>query len=360
MKNSLPATTMRAIVKFDAPLGSIELREIPVPRPRENEVLVAVRACGVDRGGDLYIWKSTPGMPFKIPVVPGAENCGEVAAVGSAVRDWSVGDRVVSEVIVGSCGHCERCMRGDFRFCIGKKDLGRAVDGAFAEYYTVAQQYLHRIPDNVSWRAAVLTEMAAVAAHNILETIIIRPDHDVAVIGPGPVGLLAAQMAKIAGARRVVLLGLQSDEFRMKIAREHLGLTEQLLVDSQDFQDRLQASYPNGFPVVVEASGSSTGADLALNLAAPRGTVAAIGTPLGKKLSVDWVRIAVRQLTVQGTYAHVWSTWELVLALMGSGKLITEPLYTGSFTLEQWEEAFNLSDKSADVIKIGICPFDRI
>jgi threonine dehydrogenase-like Zn-dependent dehydrogenase len=318
-----------------------------------------VVACGVDRGGDLYVWKSVPEMPYAVPVVVGAENCGVVVATGRAVEAWTAGDRVVSEVIIDSCGSCRRCRLGDDLHCPGKRDLGRLVDGAFAEYFVAPAGRLHRIPEAVSWRAAVLTEMAAVVARCLLETVTIRAGDAVAVIGPGPIGLIATQLARASGAASVVTIGLASDTARLELARD-LGATETSTLEADTGPADLRSRHPDGFDVVVEGTGGISGVSLAIALAAPHGTIAAIGTPLGRGVDVPWADIALKNLTIRGTYAHRWSTFERVLALMGTGQLRTECLYTRSYPLEDWERAFHDVDSSADLVKVGICPAELI
>ena len=346
---------MRAVVKYDRRPGHMELRELPDPVAAPGEVVVRVRACGVDRGGDLYVWRSTPGMPFAVPVVPGAENCGEVVEVGEGVEGWRAGDRVVSEVIVGSCGACAYCRGGHPMHCPDRIDLGRAVDGAYAEYFAVPARHLHRIPDGVSFRAAVLTEMAAVAARNLAERTVIRPGDDVAIVGPGPVGLLSVQLAVAAGARSVAIVGLSQDGTRLELARR-LGATHVLLSDAPDFAQALTETHPDGFDVVAETSGAPAGVQVAIDLTRPLGTLAAIGTPVGRQVPVEWVAIALKGLTIHGTYAHAWSTWELVLEQMRRGVLTPERLVTHVLPLERWEEAFQTSADDPEAIKIAVTP----
>jgi len=350
---------MRALVKVDRAPGHMEVREVPDPTPGPGEVVVEVKACGVDRGGDLYVWRSTPGMPFAVPVVVGAENCGTVVAVGRGVDSWRTGDRVVSEVIVGSCGQCARCLSGDDLHCKDKRDLGRMVDGAFAEFFVTPATRLHRIPDSVSWRGAVLTEMAAVAARNLVERVVVRAGDRVAVVGPGPVGLIAIQLLAGIGASQVVAVGLTQDQYRLDLASS-LGATDQMASDATEFADTMAERYPLGFDVVAECTGSASGIGTALSLGAPHGTIAAIGTPVGKTTPVDWARVAMNDLTIQGTYAHKWTTFERVLQLMGSGRVVTDPLYTRSYPLAQWEQAFDAVDASQDLVKVGLCPGELI
>jgi L-iditol 2-dehydrogenase len=346
---------VKALVKYDRAPGHMEVRTVDDPEPARDEVVVKVRACGVDRGGDLYVWKSTPGMPFAVPVIPGAENCGEIVHVGAEVRERSAGDRVVSEVIVDACGECAFCRAGYRNHCPDKLDLGRMVDGAYAEYFSVKAINLHRIPDGVSMRAAVMSEMAAVAVHNLLENATLRAGDDVAIVGPGPVGLLAVQLARASGARTVLCVGLERDATRLQLSREQ-GATHVLMADRDDYAAQLADHFPGRFHVVAETSGSPSRVATALDLARPRGTLAAIGTPVGSAVTLDWTQIALKSLTIRGTYAHIWSSWERVLKLMAAGTLRTDSLVTHCEPLERWQEAFEAAQGLGDVVKIAVVP----
>lgn len=349
--------TMKALVKYAAEPGSMEIREYPVPVPGPTEVLVKVKACGVDKGGDLYIWKSHPVMKFKVPVIVGAENCGEVAAVGSAVQDWKPGDRVTSEVVIGKDGG-GKGSDGDttYLFQAEKWDLGRNVDGGFAEYFVVDQRFLHAIPDTVNWRAATLFEMAAVVVRNLLEVVQIPRDQVVAIIGPGPIGQISAQIVWALGGTPVIF-GLERDAERFALAAS-MGLREHVVVDSPDFDEQL-ARYGGTFKYVVEASGGTNAIPLAIQLSATQGTVAVIGgNASDTTISSGW--FLMKELTVKGSYAHTWSSWEKVAELAGSGALDLEPLYTGSYSLDDWEEAFHKVDTDPSIIKVGLCPGELI
>ncbi|WP_170154389.1 zinc-dependent alcohol dehydrogenase [Protaetiibacter intestinalis] len=348
---------MKALVKYAAEAGSMEIREYPVPVPGATEVLVKVKACGVDKGGDLYIWKSHPVMKFRVPVIVGAENCGEVAAVGSAVMDWNPGDRVTAEVVIGKEGG-GKGSHGDtaYLFQSEKWDLGRNVDGGFAEYFVVDQRFLHAIPDSVSWRAATLFEMAAVAIRNLLEVVQIPRDRRVAIIGPGPIGQISAQIVRWLGGTPVIF-GLERDADRFALASS-LGFREHVIVDRPDF-DAQVARYGETFPYVVEASGGVNALPLAIQLASVQGTVAVIGGNAAETpVSSGW--FLMKELTMKGSYAHTWSSWEKVAELAGSGALDLEPLYTGSYSLEDWEVAFREVDTDPSIIKVGLCPGELI
>jgi threonine dehydrogenase-like Zn-dependent dehydrogenase len=344
---------MRALVKFSAEVGAMEVRRVPVPEVGPNDVLVSVKACGVDRGGDLYVWKSVPGMWFNIPVIVGAEQCGVVAAVGAEVTDWKPGDRVASEVIVGRYGGGKGSVDASYLFQEEKWDLGRNLDGAFAEYFVTPERFVHAIPDNVSFRAATLYEMAGVATRGVVEVVKVPAGKTVAVIGPGPVGNIAAQLVKAQGSHPV-LLGMSSDDYRLTLARD-MGIDDQLVVDDPSFAETLKARFPKGFEYVIEASGGANALPLAIDIVAAQGVIGLIGGRFGET-PILTNKLIVKQAVIQPSVAHTWSTWELVAKLSGEGKLNLEPLYTGSYSLEDWEAAFKRVDVDMALTKIGICP----
>ncbi|HHY93872.1 MAG TPA: alcohol dehydrogenase catalytic domain-containing protein [Firmicutes bacterium] len=344
---------MKALVKYARGPGHMEVREVPDPVPAPDEVVVRVRACGIDKGADLWIVDDKPGMWYEVPVVVGAENCGEVVEVGSQVTNWRAGDRVCSEVIVGACGRCWYCLSGNYLHCKEKQDLGRRLDGAFAEYFKVKARYLHRIPDSVSWEAAVLTEMAAVTAFNLLERTGVLPGDSVAVVGP--VGQIAVQMARAAGAGQVMLVGTAADQWRLNLAKE---LNPGLLAVPD--VDEAVATVPDltrgrGVDVAVDATGHPSGPATCLALVRSAGKIAAVGVPPGEA-QVDWFSLVLREITAYGTYAHKWSSWELALELMGRGQVACDRLLTRMYPLEDWTAAFEEVRSSKELIKVALTP----
>ncbi len=318
---------MKALVKYAHGPGNMEVREVPKPVAGPGEVLIKVACCALDRGGDGYVWQSTEGMRFNVPVIPGAENCGEVEAVGEGVVNFKPGDRVVTEVIVDTCGKCEHCLKGNYLMCENTQTLGRWINGAYAQYYTINEKRVHKVPDNVSMRAAALCEVSAVATRNLVEHVNIKAGDTVAIIGPGPVGLCGMQIAKACGASKVVVIGRRAAQYRMDLALE-LGADALYYTDEEDYVEKIRADFPNGFDVACEVTGFSGGPELAIKLCKPGGKVAAIGTGIGHNFSVPWAEIPMKDLTVIGTYAHTWSSWELTLDLMAKGLLKTEKFLT--------------------------------
>src|SRR5512143_2691696 len=148
---------MEAVVKYDSRDGAVELRHTPEPEIRPEQVLVEVRAAGVC-GSDVHMWRERHSWRSKMPVILGHEWCGVIAQVGERVGGFQVGERVAVETAAEVCGQCSYCLGGAYNMCPQRKGYGALADGAFTEYVAARPQILHRLPDNVSFAQAAMTE----------------------------------------------------------------------------------------------------------------------------------------------------------------------------------------------------------
>jgi threonine dehydrogenase-like Zn-dependent dehydrogenase len=199
---------MKAIVKYNKGDSFTELREVTRPVIDSEEVLIEVKAAGIC-GTDIHIIHDE--FKYSAPVTMGHEFSGEIVEVGEKVKEWKVGERVVSEPHTGACRVCRLCRTGNPQICSKKRPIGSGTDGAFAEYVKVPSWLLHRIPEEVSFEEAALTEPVAICVHCILEKTGIEAGDFIATLGPGPIGLLAAQVVKSAGASCVLISGISRD-----------------------------------------------------------------------------------------------------------------------------------------------------
>lgn len=329
---------MQALVKYQKGPGFMEVREVLEPVISEDEVLIRVRAAGIC-GTDLHIQRDE--WIYYPPVILGHEFSGEVAAVGSRVTDFAVGDRVVSEVHTGYCGKCSFCLKGQRHFCPSKLAIGWGIDGAMAEYIRMPESLLHRIPEGVNFEEAALAEPAAVATYAVIERAGVEVGDVVVVLGPGPVGLLAAQVARAAGAGTVIVAGTSADaEYRLKIAGE-AGADHVVNVQETDLAGMVRdLTDGRGADLVVEASGSERGIVQALELARRDGRVSAIGLPGQETIAVPWTKTVISALRVDFSFSSKASSWEKVLQLMKSGRLNVSPMISHRAPLSDWEPVF--------------------
>ena len=175
-------TTMQAVVKTARGEGNVALRELPQPRPGPGQVLLAVRAAGIC-GTDLHIYHDE--YPTQPPVVLGHELAGEVVAAGDGVTRVSVGDRVTTETYFHLCGSCRFCRGGQPNLCPERRSIGSGVDGGFAPYVVVPERNIHRLPDNLTFQEAALSEPLACVVHGALELPKVTPGDVAVVAGPG-------------------------------------------------------------------------------------------------------------------------------------------------------------------------------
>ncbi|MEN6561785.1 MAG: alcohol dehydrogenase catalytic domain-containing protein [Acidobacteriota bacterium] len=331
---------MKALVKTAKGEGLVELRDVPVPKIGAGEVLIEVKAAGIC-GTDLHIFHDA--FPYWPPVIIGHEFSGVIAAKGPDVRGWEVGDRVVGEPHTLACGSCWLCRTGNRQICASKRSPGWGIDGCFAKYMRFPEPaLLHRIPDDMPFDEAAFVEPAANVVRDVLERGRVEPADTVVVIGPGPIGLMAAMAAKAGGAARVGVAGTNADEgLRLSLARANAAIDNVWNVQREDVPAAVEAlTGGRGADLVVEASGSEGGIGLAARLVRKMGRVTAIGLtgrpevrfPYGAMMSkaADWI------FNMSTSY----TSWDRAIHLIHSGQIDVRPLMTHAGGLEKWAEFF--------------------
>lgn len=331
---------MDALIKFGRDDKQVALCDIAQPPdPMPHQVIVEVGAAGVC-GSDLHMWRENHSWEIKLPLVLGHEFCGAVAAVGADVVNFKVGDRVAVETAAEVCGGCIFCHSGNYNQCPRRLGYGALHDGAFTKYVTARQQILHHIPDNVPDEYAALTEPICVAYNALVEkTDIVRPGDMVVIQGPGPIGMMALLVAKLRGATEIIMLGTRHDWQRLPIAKQ-IGATAALNIDEEDplpFLRALGDGY--GADLVVDCTGVSIALKSALEMVRPNGIITKIGWgPQALGFTLD--PLVQKAVTLQGTFSHLYSTWERALGLLSSGQIDLSPIIGGVYPLDEWEVAF--------------------
>jgi len=303
--------------------GNVALAERPEPSARPGRVVLEVTATGIC-GTDLHIVDDE--FPSRPPVTLGHEISGVVASLGEGVDEAWHGARVVSETYFSTCGTCAWCRAGRRNLCPERRSLGSAVDGGFAPRVEVPLENLHRIPDWLDGMAAVLMEPLACCCQSLPEGVVGDGD-EVLVVGPGPVGLLAAQVATAAGGR-VHMRGVPRDAARLSLAAS-LGLAT----------STTEGEPPGEFDVVVECSGHASGMTFALESARRGARYVQIGLA-GKPVSLPFDFVCFKELTVTSGNASTSVSWRRALALVDSRAVALEALVSSAVPLERWDEAF--------------------
>jgi len=329
---------MAAVVNFAAEPHSVEMREIPVPEIGDDDVLLAVQAVGIC-GSDLHQYTGKHSWKVNYPVVLGHEFAGIVARRGREVRGFAEGDRVVSETAAVIDATSSYSRQGLYNLDPSRLGFGYGVNGAMTRFVKVPERCLHAIPDGLAFEKAALTEPCCVAYNATCVNSRLRPGDTVGIIGPGPIGLLCALMAKVAGAGHVVVIGIPADARRLEVARK-LGADTAL--------GALGANIPewvgnfgdgHGLDLVIDAAGVSATLKLALEIVRPAGQITKVGWgPQPLNFSLDM--LVQKAVTLQGSFSHNWPIWEKVIALLASGQLNLDLILNRVSPLAEWHDAF--------------------
>ena len=321
-----------AVVNFAPEKWSVEIREIDRPFIGEEDVLLEVVNVGVC-GSDLHQWTADHSWPVNYPVVLGHEFGGHIIELGSRVTGWKEGDRVVSETaaVIDTSNPMSR--RGLYNLDPTRKGFGYGVNGAMTKYVSVPARCLHPIPAKLSFEHACLTEPCCVAYSAVVENAHIKPGDRVVVLGPGPIGILCAAMAKLCGAQ-VAVVGLASDKARLAVAAMyHCDI---IIGDAGGWAKERDGL---GADCVIDAAGASATLKIALDLVRPKGHISKVGWgPQPLNFSLD--PLVQKNISLQGSFSHNWPIWERVIALLSSKQLDVTPVIGGVWPVTEWKTAF--------------------
>jgi L-iditol 2-dehydrogenase len=335
------ADRMQALVKGAPGPGGTALQEVAVPTPGRGQIRLRVTAAGIC-GTDLHIiddeYLSVP------PVVMGHEVTGVIDAVGEGVGSEAVGRRVSLETYYVTCGSCSYCRSGSINLCADRRSIGSHVDGGFAEYVVVPLTNAHDVAPSVSDPAGALYEPLACVAHALCDPAVASPGDTALVVGPGAMGLLAAQVLAAQGAA-VTVVGTARDALRL-VAAESLGLT------AAETGDLVLPGV--GFDVVADCSGAAAGIDTALRAARKGGRYVQIGL-CGKRVPVDVDLICLHELTISSGFASTPRSWRRAEALVSSGRVRLDPLVSSVIPLAEWERAV-ADTRAGEGVKFVLAP----
>jgi alcohol dehydrogenase/L-iditol 2-dehydrogenase len=333
---------MKAVVNYADGPGRVELRDVPAPRiAGPKDIIIRVMAAGIC-GSDLHMYHDSQGFPVNRPVTLGHEYSGVVTETGPEVTRFRIGDRVVSETPAYVCEGCVYCRTGLYNLCPDRRGYGVLENGAMAEYLRSREAICHRIPDGVSFEAAAMTEPACVAYNAVAHHSHIRPGDEVVVFGPGPIGLMAVQIAKLYSPGRITVVGTGKDRGRLDVAKR-FGADRTLVAEEADVVDEIRR-YGDGFgpDLIIDAVGISATLKQSVELVRPGGQITKIGwgpAPVGFSLD-PLIQKAAR---LQGSFSHNWPMWEKVLLLMDRGEIDPLPM-TKSYKIDDWKRAFDEMD----------------
>ena len=331
----------------------LEIADTPKPSPSPDEVLIQVAACGIC-GSDVHGFDGSTGRRIP-PLVMGHEAAGLIAALGSNVNNFKIGERVTFDSTV-FCGACANCKRGDINLCDNRQVLGVSCgdyrrSGAFAEYVVVPARIVHRLPDNLPFEEAAMLEATAVALHAVKITPIDHGDTAL-VIGAGMIGLLILQSLRATGTDRVFVADV--DDSRLKMAKD-LGATEILDAKSNLPQQVLKLTNNIGVDAVLEAVGRTETIADGIDSVRKGGTVTLVGN-FAPEVKIHLQKVVSRQIRLQGSCASSGEYPEAI-KLLSSGAVKVKPLISKVAPLEDGPAWFNrLHTGEAGLLKVVLTP----
>ncbi|APH05177.1 L-threonine 3-dehydrogenase [Bacillus weihaiensis] len=329
---------MKAVVKHRRGFGA-ELQSVDVPTISDNEVLIKVKAtsiCGTDV--HIYKWDEWSESRVKPPYIFGHEFSGEVVEIGAKVSNVEVGDSVSAETHL-VCGSCPQCLTGKAHICQNTKIIGVDTHGCFAEYVALPAGNLWKNPKDMPYDVASIQEPMGNAVHTVLAGDV--AGKTVAIIGCGPIGIMAVGVAKAAGAARVLAFDL--NEYRLDLAKK-MGATT--IINSKE-EDPLEVvevlTGGNGVDVVCEMSGHPIALNQGFKMVTNGGRMSILSLPV-RPVEIDITNdIVFKGITVQGiTGRKMFETWQQVSALIHSGQVDVSPIITHHLPLEEFEKGFEL------------------
>jgi alcohol dehydrogenase/L-iditol 2-dehydrogenase len=336
-----------AVVNYENKPHAVEIREVESPICGDDDVIVEVKAASVC-GSDLHQWEGKQSWPVNYPVILGHEFGGVIVELGKNVTNWKEGDRVVSETaaVVDMFGPLSR--QGLYNLDPSRKGFGNGVDGAMTKYAKVPQRLLHKVPDSVAFEYAAMTEPCAVAFSATIDPGFLKLGDRIAVMGPGPIGILSGVMAKLAGAE-VAIVGLERDKARLDVAKKY-GME----VIYNDATEWARSTDGLGCDGVIDAAGVSASLKGALDAVRPNGWITKVGWgPQPLNFSLD--PLVQKNVRLQGSFSHNYPMWEKVLRMLDTKQLDLKPVLGGVFPIDQWKTAFEKMN-SGEFIKSVITP----
>jgi L-iditol 2-dehydrogenase len=335
----------------------LALTDLPTPAPGAGEVLIQVAACGIC-GSDVHGYDGGSGRSIP-PIVMGHEAAGVVAALGGGAPSYRVGERVTFDSTV-YCGGCEFCRRGEVNLCEYRQVVGVSCGeyrraGAFAEYVTVPERILYRLPDKLSFSDAAMLEAASVAIHAV-RVAEVAGGETALVIGAGMIGLLILQAARASGCSRIFVADV--DATRLELARS-LG-ADAVIESAGDSRESLTSRIEEltggrGVDLVFEAVGRPETVASAIDCTRKGGTVALVGN-ISPEVSIPLQKVVTRQIRLQGSCASA-GEYPQAMDWVAEGKIKVAPLITAVAPLAEGPSWFaRLYAREPNLMKVVLDP----
>jgi len=327
---------VKALVKQRAAPG-LELLDVAPPSLGPNDVRIRVRnttICGTDM--HIYKWDAWAAKTIPVPMVVGHEYCGEIIEIGAEVSGFALGDRVSGEGHI-TCGHCRNCRAGRRHLCRNTIGVGVNRPGCFAEELVIPAVNAFKLPPAIDDDIATILDPLGNAVHTALAFDVVG--EDVLITGAGPIGVMAAAIARFVGARHVVVTDV--NDFRLDLART-MGATLALNVQRESIDDAMrQLGMVEGFDVGLEMSGNAQALREMLRTLHHGGGAALLGIP-SEEIAIDWNQVIFKGLTIKGIYGRqMFETWYKMASLLQSG-LDVRAVITHKLHYTEFAQAFDV------------------
>ncbi len=311
------------------------MEDVPVPTIGASDVLIRVQKsaiCGTDV--HIYNWDAWAQKTIPVPMVVGHEFMGVVERVGADVVDYAPGDRVTAEGHI-TCGHCRNCRAGRRHLCRKTKGIGVNRPGSFAEFISVPSSNVFKLPADIPDELAAIFDPYGNAVHTALSFDLIG--EDVLITGAGPIGIMAAAVARHVGARFVVITDV--NDYRLRLA-EKIGVTRAVNAKQTTLAEVMtDLGMTEGFDVGLEMSGNSAAFQSMLESMNHGGRIAMLGI-FAEKVAIDWSQVIFKGLHLKGIYGReMFETWYKMSTMLQSGLEIA-PVITHRLPIDRFEEGF--------------------
>ena len=337
---------MRALVKAKAEPG-IWMQDVPEPAIGHNDVLIRMQKtaiCGTDM--HIYKWDDWARRTIRVPMAVGHEYCGEIVALGSEVRGFSIGDRVSGEGHL-TCGYCHNCRAGRRHLCRNTVGVGVNRPGCFAEYMSLPAVNVFKLPDAIDDEIASILDPFGNATHTALSFGVVG--EDVLITGAGPIGIMAVAIARFAGARHIVVTDV--NDYRLALA-QRLGASRIVNVARDPLDGAMQSlGMAEGFDIGMEMSGNPVAFRDMLRTMHHGGSIAMLGI-MPDGTGIDWDQVIFKGLMLKGVYGReMFETWYKMASMLQSG-LDIRPVITHRLPIADFAEGFRImgSGQSGKVI----------
>lgn len=339
-------TSVKALVKSKSEEG-LWLEDVPEPEVGPMDVLIKINKTSIC-GTDVHIWKwdKWAQKTIPVPMTVGHEYSGTIAAVGAGVTDFQVGERVSGEGHI-VCGHCRNCLAGRRHLCPNTEGVGVNRTGAFAEYLSIPARNAYKVDESIPEDIISTFDPLGNAVHTALSWDLVA--EDVLITGAGPIGCMAAAVAKFAGAKNVVVTDV--NPYRLDLATK-LGASRVVDVSKESLGDvKKELGMTEGFDVALEMSGHPSGLNDILTHTSNGAKVSLLGI-FPENVAIDWDKVIFKGLVLKGIYGReMFETWYKMTSMIKAG-LDINPVITHKYHYTDFTKGFEtmLSGQSGKVV----------